>query len=33
MTVAEMPTITTVFLGEDGLHHARCGHASEKPAG
>jgi hypothetical protein len=21
----EMPTITTVFLGEDGLHHARCG--------
>ena len=19
------PTITTVFLGEDGLHHARCG--------
>jgi len=21
----ETPTITTVFLGEDGLHHARCG--------
>jgi hypothetical protein len=21
----DMPTITTVFLGEDGLHHARCG--------
>src|SRR2546426_12593042 len=21
----EMPTITTVFLGEDGLHHTRCG--------
>ena len=21
----EMPTITTVFLGEEGLHHARCG--------
>ncbi len=22
----DMPTITTVFLGEEGLHHARCGH-------
>ena len=21
----EKPTITTVFLGEEGLHHARCG--------
>src|SRR2546428_7338538 len=21
----ETPTITTVFLGEDGLHHTRCG--------
>src|SRR5947207_2737153 len=21
----DMPTITTVFLGVDGLHHARCG--------
>ena len=23
----EMPTITTVFLGDEGLHHARCGQA------
>ena len=23
----EMPTITTVFLGDEGLHQARCGQA------